>query len=119
MEGQPAVQETLVGSDEAYFSSLVLSDLVLGVLLAGLALAIGAASFWNVDLFHERKSVPLSLKNFAAFRFEKPALALLPNCPTATTVSLLQECLFWKDRRENSVEDIPRTALNSCRSVSF
>ena len=34
----------------SYLSSLVLGDLVLCVLLAGLALAVGAASLRNVDL---------------------------------------------------------------------
>ena len=41
---------SFVRSDEAYFSGLVLGYFVLGVLLASLALAIGAASLWNVDL---------------------------------------------------------------------
>ncbi len=35
---------------ECYLSGLVLRDLVLGVLFAGLALAVGAASLGNVDL---------------------------------------------------------------------
>ena len=34
----------------SYFAGLVLCDLVLSVLFAGLALAIGAASLGNVDL---------------------------------------------------------------------
>jgi hypothetical protein len=34
----------------SYFAGLVLCDLVLSVLFAGLALAIGAAGFGNVDL---------------------------------------------------------------------
>lgn len=33
-----------------YLASLVLGDLVLGVLLAVLALAVGASGLWNVDL---------------------------------------------------------------------
>ena len=33
-----------------YLSGLVLGDLVLGVLAALLALAIGASGLWNVDL---------------------------------------------------------------------
>jgi hypothetical protein len=33
-----------------YLSGLVLCDLVLGVLLAVLALAVGASGLWNVDL---------------------------------------------------------------------
>ena len=35
---------------ETDFSGLILCDLVLGVLLALLALAVGASSLWNVDL---------------------------------------------------------------------
>lgn len=33
-----------------YLSGLVLGDLVLGVLAAVLALAVGASSLWDVDL---------------------------------------------------------------------
>lgn len=33
-----------------YLAGLVLSDLVLSVLLAARALAVGAASLWDVDL---------------------------------------------------------------------
>ena len=36
--------------EEAYFAGLVLGDLMLGVLSAGLAFAVGAAGFRNVDL---------------------------------------------------------------------
>ena len=35
----------------SYFAGLVLSDFVLGVFLAGLALAVGVSGFGNVDLF--------------------------------------------------------------------
>jgi hypothetical protein len=35
---------------ESYLSGLVLGDLVLGVLLAVSALAVGASGLWNVDL---------------------------------------------------------------------
>lgn len=44
------------GGCEAYLASFVLSDLVLGVFLAGLALAVGSAGFGNVDLFYLRVS---------------------------------------------------------------
>lgn len=36
-----------------YLSCLVLGDLMLGVLLAILALAVGASSLWNVDLYEK------------------------------------------------------------------
>jgi len=43
----------------AYLAGLVLRDLVLGVLLAVLALAVGAAGLWNVDLcFNSRQPWP-------------------------------------------------------------
>lgn len=41
-----------------HLASLVLGDLVLGVLLALLALAVGPAGFRNVDLVGERISAP-------------------------------------------------------------
>lgn len=40
----------LRASKSSYLSGLVLGDLVLGVLSAVLALAVGASGLWNVDL---------------------------------------------------------------------
>ena len=40
----------MYGWKRAYLAGLVLCDLVLGVLLAVFALAVGAAGLWNVDL---------------------------------------------------------------------
>jgi hypothetical protein len=37
-------------SDSSYFACLVLSNLVLGMLLAVSALAVGFSRLWNVDL---------------------------------------------------------------------
>jgi hypothetical protein len=44
------VSRELRDSGSMYLSGLVLSDLVLGVLSAVLALAVGASCLWNVDL---------------------------------------------------------------------
>ena len=41
----------------SYFAGLILCNLVLSVLLAGLALAIGAAGFGNVDLVRKGPQV--------------------------------------------------------------
>jgi hypothetical protein len=51
-------------------SGLVLSDFVLGVLLAILALAVGAASLRNVDLYRKRsaKAIRLGLCTRIIFR---------------------------------------------------
>jgi len=46
-----AIITTLSLCKEGSLSSLVLGDFVLGVLLASLALAVGAASFWYVNHF--------------------------------------------------------------------
>jgi hypothetical protein len=48
--GLLAVVTTLSLSEERSFSSLVLGNLVLGVLLARLALAVGLAGLGDVDL---------------------------------------------------------------------
>lgn len=50
----------------SYLSSLVLGDLVLGVLLAVLALAVGAASLWYVHLLN--KTCVVSDMVFSLFR---------------------------------------------------
>ena len=49
---------------EAYLAGLVLRDFMVGVLLAFLALAIGAAGLGNVDLFNHRVSdrVPFNIQ---------------------------------------------------------
>ena len=39
------------------FAGFVLRDLVLGVLFAVLAFAVGAAGFWNIDLLPESISI--------------------------------------------------------------
>jgi hypothetical protein len=54
-----------------HLASLVLGDLVLGVLLALLALAVGPAGFRNVDLVEESISAPAVRMTFdkAAVRF--------------------------------------------------
>ena len=41
------------GKDRAYLARFVLCDFVLGVLLAVLAFAVGAAGFRYVDLYYE------------------------------------------------------------------
>ena len=48
-----AIVTTLSLSEQRGLTGLVLRDLVRGVLSAVLALAVGVAGFWDVDLFHQ------------------------------------------------------------------
>lgn len=57
----------------ADLACLVLGDSVLGVLLAVLALAVGPAGFWNVDLIKSKVSVvcPISVRCACALLFHR------------------------------------------------
>lgn len=57
----------------ADLACLVLGDSVLGVLLAVLALAVGPAGFWNVDLMKSKGSVvcPKSVRCACALLFHR------------------------------------------------
>ena len=63
-------------------ASLVLGDLVLGVLAALLALAVGPACLWNVDLYHYVSDCPDSdVPSFCT--------ALLASTPTSRAAYVL------------------------------